>query len=73
MAMTEEELLAQQVTEFQTWLKNQPWWPLQPDQPGHTGPLVNVFLPPDQVDEMEVAIEEEFEKVEPDADDDAGF
>ncbi|HKD74804.1 MAG TPA: hypothetical protein VKB76_04885 [Ktedonobacterales bacterium] len=73
MAMTEEELLAQQASEFQAWLKSQPWWPLQPDQPGHTGPLVDVFLPPDQVDEMEAAISAEFEKIEPDADDDTGF
>ncbi len=68
--MTEQELLAQQITEFQNWLKNQPWWPLQPDQPGHAGPLVDVFLPPDQVDEIEAAIEEEFEQIESDADDD---
>lgn len=62
MAMTEDELAAQQAAEFQAWLKSQPWWPLQPSQPGHSGPLVDVFLPPEMVDEMEAAIEEAFEQ-----------
>jgi hypothetical protein len=64
----EEALIARQAAEFQTWLKSQPWWPLQPDQPGYSGPLPKVDFPPEMVDEMEAAIEEAFEKVEPDDD-----
>jgi hypothetical protein len=59
----EEALIAQQAAELQAWLISQPWYPLQPDRPGHSGPLVDVFLPPEQVDEMEAAIEEAFEQV----------
>ena len=64
----EEALIAQQAADFQAWLRSQPWWPLQPDQPGHSGPLVDVFLPPEQVDEMAAAIEEAFEQVTVDDD-----
>lgn len=67
----EEALIAQQAAEFQAWLKSQTWWPLQPKQAGHSGPLIDVFLPPEQVDEMEAAIEEAFEQVT--VDDDSSF
>ncbi len=65
---TKEELVARQAAEFQVWLKSQPWWPLQSDQPGYSGPLPKVDFPPEMVNEMEAAIEEAFEKVEPDGD-----
>lgn len=68
MALTDEEVFAQQAAEFKAWLTSQPWWPLQPDQPGHSGPLVDVFLPPEQVDEMAAAIDAAFEQVEVDDD-----
>lgn len=64
----EEALFAQQAAEFQSWLKSQSWWPLQPKQPGHSGALIEVFLPPEQVDKMEAAIEEAFEQVTADDD-----
>ena len=64
----EEALIAQQAAEFQAWIKSQPWWPLQPKEPGHSGPLVDVFLPPEQVDEMAAAIEEAFEQIAVDED-----
>jgi hypothetical protein len=64
----EEALIAQQAAEFQAWLTSQPWYPLQPDRPGYSGPLPKVDFPPEMVDEMEAAIEEAFEKVEPDDD-----
>ena len=59
----EDALIAQQAAEFQAWLKSQPWYPLEPPMPGHSGPLADVSLPPEQVDEMEAAINEAFEQV----------
>lgn len=64
----EEALIAKQAAQLQAWLKSQPWWPLQPDQPGYSGPLPKVDFPAKMVDEMEAAIEEAFEKVELDDD-----
>ena len=68
MKKTKEELMAAEGAAYQAWLMSQHWWPLQPKQPGHTGPLVDVFLPPEQVDEMEAVIEEAFEQVTVDDD-----
>lgn len=67
--MIDEEQIARQAAEFQAWLKSQPWWPLQPRQPGYSGPLPDVEFPPEMVDEMEAVINEAFEQVEPDDDD----
>ena len=64
----EEALIAQQAADFQAWLKSQPWWPLHPEQAGFSGPLPHVTFPSEMVDEMQAAIEEAFEKVEPDDD-----
>ena len=64
----EDALIAQQAAEFQAWLKSQPWWPLEPPQAGFSGPLPHVDFPSKMVDEMEAAIAEAFEKVEPDDD-----
>ena len=41
-------------------------FPLQPTEPGLSGPLgEDVFLPDDIVDSMEAAINEAFEQIEP--------
>ena len=61
--MTKEELIALSDQLIQEWL-NDPTFPLQPDEPGLSGPLGDdVFLPKETVDAMEAAINEAFEQV----------
>ena len=61
--MTEQELIEQQAEEFRALLLSR-GWPKKPSQPGFSGSLGDVFLPPHIVDEMEAAINEAFEQVE---------
>lgn len=59
--MTDRELVEQQAVAFRALLLSR-GWPKQPDQPGFSGSLGDVFLPPEIVDEMEAAINDAFER-----------
>jgi hypothetical protein len=62
--MTQDELIAQSAAEFKanSARRNQG---RKPPEPGYSGPLPHVHLPPEIVDEMEAAINEAFEQVDP--------
>ena len=63
--MTQEELIEQLAAEFRAHAAQRK---LPLDQPGYSGSLGDVFLPDDVVDEMEAAINEAFEQVEEESD-----
>jgi hypothetical protein len=63
--MTQEELIERLAEEFK---KHAAQRKLHLDQPGYFGSLGDVFLPADIVDEMEAAINDAFEQVEEEPD-----
>jgi hypothetical protein len=63
--MTQDELIEQLAAEFK---KRAAQRKLRPAQPGYSGSLGDVFLPADVVDEMEAAINEAFEQIEEESD-----
>ena len=58
--MDTPEPVQQQAEAFKARLRSR-GLPTPPTEPGYSGPLGDVFLPADVVDEMEQAIEEAFE------------
>ncbi len=61
--MTQPDLLEQYATEFASHARQRRRGK-RPKGPGHSGPLVGVFLPADVADDMEAAINEAFERIE---------
>ena len=63
--MTQEELIERLATEFK---KRAAQHKRRPGKPGYSGSLGDVFPPDDIVDEMEAAINEAFEQIEEESD-----
>jgi hypothetical protein len=63
--MTQEEMIKQLAEEFK---KHAAQRKLHLDQPGYSGSLGDIFLPDDIVDEMEAAINEAFEQIAEESD-----
>ncbi len=58
----QQDLLDQYAAEFKAHTQQRNRMK-RPKQPGHAGPLVDVFLPAEVVDDMEAAINEAFEQI----------
>lgn len=59
--MTQEELIERFAAQFRARAAQHK---RRPRQPGYSGPLGDVFLPAEVVDDMEAAINDAFEQVE---------
>ena len=59
---TQQELLSRYAEEYKERVRRR-GEPKRPQRPGQSGPLEDVFLPPEIVDQMEAAIEEAFEQI----------